>query len=131
MHDVLPCLLLGRRFRLLAGCFALLSVAACGLPYQMLVRNVDGPAVALVINGQAIADLPCGTGRVLVVPGNNAPALPWRLELHRANGEIFASTVVDGTRGPQELVIRDIGAIEVPPADPVDAAFAALPCHAP
>jgi hypothetical protein len=108
-----------------------MGVASCGTSYQMLVRNVDGPAVALVINGQFIADLPCGIGRELVRPGNNAPALPWRLELHRANREVFASIAVDGTHGPQELVIRDVGAIEVPPADPADAAFAALPCRAP
>jgi hypothetical protein len=95
----------------------------------MVVRNVDGPGVALVINGQAIANLPCNAPPVAIRPGINAPALPWRLELRRANGEVFASLVVDGARGPhQELVIRDIGAIEVPPADPSDAAFAALPC---
>jgi hypothetical protein len=116
----------------LAGHLALLLVAACVTPYEMLVRNVDAPAVTLIINGQAIADLPCGVGRVVVRPGENAPALPWRLELHRENGEVFASIEVDGTRGPQqELIIRDVGAIEVPPADPADAAFAALPCRAP
>lgn len=115
-----------------AAHLVLLLVGACSAPYQMSVRNVDAPAVTLIINGQAIADLPCGVGRVVVRPGENAPALPWRLEIHRANGEVFASIDVDGTRGPQhELVIRDIGAIEVPPADPADAAFAALPCPAP
>ena len=132
MHDLVSGLFLGRRRQVLACYLGLLCVTACGPPYQMLVRNVDGPGVALVINGQAIADLPCGSGRLVVRPGDNAPALPWRLELHRADGEVFASTDIDGTRGPQqELVIRDIGAIEVPPADPADAAFAALPCRAP
>lgn len=116
----------------LAGYLVLLCVAACGTPYQMSVRNVDAPAVTLTINGQAIADLPCGVGRMVLRPGENAPALPWRLELHRATGEIFASVNIDGKRGPQqELVIRDVGAIEVPPADPADAAFGALPCPAP
>lgn len=117
--------------RVVTGLLTLLSVAACSTPYQMSVRNVDGPAVTLIINGQAIADLPCAVGRVVVRPGENAPALPWRLELRRATGEIFASVDIDGTRGPQQqLVIRDVGAIEVPPADPADAAFAALPCPA-
>jgi hypothetical protein len=117
--------------RALSCYLTLLLVAGCGTPYQMSVRNVDGPGVILVINGQEIAQLPCGTGRVVLRPGDNAPALPWQLQLHRANGEVFASADIDGTRGPQqELVIRDIGAIEVPPADPADAAFAALPCGA-
>lgn len=118
--------------RVLAAHLALLLVAACSPPYQMSVRNVDAPALTLIVNGQAIADLPCGVGRIVVRPGDNAPALPWRLELRRATGDVFASVDIDGTHGPQqELVIRDIGAIEVPPADPADAAFAALPCPPP
>mgnify|MGYP000728182338 CR=1 FL=1 len=118
--------------RALAGLVALLFVTACGPPYQMSVRNVDGPDLALVINGQAMAELLCGTGRLVIRPGVNAPLLPWRLELRRADGEIFASTEVDGSVGPaQELVIRDIGVIEVPPADPAAAAFGAMRCRAP
>lgn len=111
---------------------ALLSVAACAPPYQLLVRNVDGPDVVLVINGQPVADVPCNAGPIEITPGVNAPSLPWRLVLQRANGDVFAAWDVDGARGPrQELVIRDIGAIEIPPADPADAAFTALPCAAP
>ncbi len=132
MYDTVSGLLLGRGRRVLAGYLVLLSLAACGAPYQLSVRNVDAPAVTLIINGQGIADLPCGVGRMVVRPGENAPTLPWRLELRRASGEVFASIDIDGTHGPeQELVVRDIGAIEVPPADPADAAFAALPCPAP
>lgn len=132
MHGLVPGLLLGRRRRVLAGYLTLLFATACGPPFQMSVRNVDGPDLALVINGQAMAELPCGTGRLVIRPGLNAPLLPWRLELRRADGEIFASTEVDGSIGPlQELVIRDIGVIEVPPADPAAAAFAAIRCRAP
>jgi hypothetical protein len=118
--------------RIVAGLLAMLLVAACATPYELSVRNVDAPAVTLVINGRALADLPCGVGSAVVRAGENGPALPWRLELLRATGEVFASVDIDGTHGPkQELVIREIGAIEVPPADPADAAFAALPCPAP
>jgi hypothetical protein len=45
----------------------------------MVVRNVDGPGVTVVINGQAIADLPCNAGPIAIRPGVNEPYwVPWR-----------------------------------------------------
>jgi hypothetical protein len=131
MYDRLPRLLLGRGLWLLAAILTCTSGAGCTIGYELALRNVDGPDVEVLINGRPVATLPCGAEQVSVIAGLTAPLLPWDVEVRRLDGEGVLGLIHisgDNEPSPRELVVREVGILEIPPVDPSAAARGALPC---
>lgn len=86
-----------------------------------MVINIDGPPVDVVVSGQIIVRLSCGTEGfdMTTVPGLS---LPWRLELRRLDGSILADFAVESVDPPKMVIVRGESAVEGPyprPAGPI------------
>jgi hypothetical protein len=106
----------------------LLLVVGCTAPlptpprFFLDVANVDGPPIAIEINGRVVGHIECqlnsGKGIPAVTPGPDL-ALPWTVRLVRADGSLFGRWVYSGAAGPRTIVIRTDGPIEGPSGHPV------------
>lgn len=85
------------------------------------VANIDGPPVAIQINGQVVGQSRCqldsGVGGPTLTPGPDL-GLPWTVRLVRADGSAFGSWVETGVTGPRRILIRSDGALEGPNGAP-------------
>lgn len=88
------------------------------------VANIDGPPVAIEINGRVVGQSRCqldsNVGFPTLTPGPDL-AVPWTVRLVRADGSGFGSWVETGSSGPRRIFIRGDRAIEGPhgiPAGP-------------
>lgn len=66
-------------------------------PPALIVQNLDGPPVALFINGLKLAEIACESPSFVLsgnVPG--APSLPWTVSIKTLDGEKGGDWTVDG-----------------------------------
>jgi hypothetical protein len=126
LHNGLPGLLRRQRLGLLTIALAA-AMGACATPtgYQLQIRNVDGPPVTVWIEGHRVGLLRCGDPPIVVRVAPNLAPPPWDVGVFMETGESFGQERVgQGGFSQQELLIRDIGLIAVPPTDPAAAGFA-------
>jgi hypothetical protein len=109
---------------------AILSLIGCADPYTLEVRNEQGPAVRVLVNGTDFGVVRCRAGSLVLQAGINAPQRPWHLELLLANGDPFRTIEIDASEVlDQQLVVLEVGVVEIPPAEPAAiAGFSNLPC---
>jgi hypothetical protein len=81
--------------------------------HEYRVYNVDGPTVDVVVNGQFVRQLPCGTS-VELTQLARIPALPWTIELRRVDGRAIGRWSVQRLREARQLVLRGEEAHELP-----------------
>ena len=85
------------------------------------VANIDGPSVAIEINGRVVGQSECqldsAVGFPTLTPGPEL-ALPWTVRLVRADGSALGSWVEAGATGPRRILVRSDGAIEGPSGAP-------------
>ncbi len=73
----------------LAACAGSASPAATQPRYQLYADNVSGPPITIQIGGRTIATVPCAGGAQLTAGASGVPALPWSLDVRRANGTLL------------------------------------------
>lgn len=118
------------RLRGVAATIALLAaLSGCTHQYLLEVRNAQGPAVHVIVNGGDFGNLPCRADSIVLLAGINAPPLPWHVDLVLENGEIFRSLEINGGHGPaQILVIWEPGVFLASPGDRQVAGIETIPC---
>jgi hypothetical protein len=99
------------------GCTTAPSPSPSQTAFYLDVANIDGPPVAIEINGRVVAQSRCqldsGAGGPMLTPGPDAP-LPWTVKLVRADGSVYGSWVETGTTGPRTILVRSDGVLEGP-----------------
>ena len=78
----------------------------------MTVVNVDGPPVAIYVNGTKLAERSCQTADFRLRIGDG-PSFPWTVEIRRLRGGESLRTVrVDGASGkPQLILVRAVAVL--------------------
>lgn len=113
--------------RFLCLLFVLVVVGCTTVPqttptsFFLDVANIDGPQVAIEINGRVVGQSQCqldsAVGFPTLTPGPDL-ALPWTVRLVRGDGSAFGSWVETGATGPRRILIRSDGALEGPHGAP-------------
>ena len=88
--------------------------------FELRVENLGGPTVDISVNGHVAGRLSCNNG-LAFVPGPDLPALPWVVELKRADDGSLGTWTETGDQGSRIIVLRGVSAGEFPlpgPAGP-------------
>jgi hypothetical protein len=98
---------------LIAGCASGSSPipSLSGEPAALHVANVDGPDVSLLIAGNVVAVVRCGSSASFE-PGGSMPSLPWELTVRASDGEVLQSVSVSAL--PEVLLVRGRGVLTGP-----------------
>lgn len=100
----------------LAACSGSASPAATQPRYQLYADNVSGPPITIQIGGRTVATVPCAGGAQLTAGADGVPALPWSLDVRRANGALLRHEELTASRFSNGFLMMLLQGRNLPPS---------------